>query len=268
MFPVIAEEQSMLALWSVMNHTALVSAAQCCIVVSHAALFFDPVGTITDLARHLELEFEPIDLQQFVAETFKPDLNRSSLPPYQRVNGLRKTASTVTVDSCWQDIAAEYFFRLSRSRAAVQLMTAAELREIADGQSTLSALLPLLPAVQASISRLRSPPVEVQRVNARNSVDFNPYVVKMLRQFVWGFGRALDGSASIEELREVRNQVVAMVEMAPRDLAVLIALSRLERVLGDTESANRWLSVALSSFPDSSIPKRLHNRFVGPSNIS
>lgn len=143
-FPVIAESEPMTALWAVTMWECLQALSDdSTLLVSHADLLADPTATLTAAAAFVGLPPAEAAVARFVAEGIRPDLYRARLPP----------ADPLVQEGVWMQAARALFADLMQGDLPRPL-TAARARAHAAAQSRIAALMPGLPAVQASIARM------------------------------------------------------------------------------------------------------------------
>lgn len=160
-FPVIADAEPMAALWAVTMIEFLQAVSDdSTLLVGHAGLLAAPSETLATTAAFAGLLPDMADVARFAAEGVKPDLYRSR--PIAPGPGGK--------DGVWMQVAQAMFADLTRA-GTPRVLPMAEARSIAGSQTALAALLPGLPAVQATIARMQAVETEKRsRSEALNQV--------------------------------------------------------------------------------------------------
>lgn len=208
-FPLLSAPEPMAALWTVAMHGALVSLGDDhTLMVGHAGLMSDPVGTLAACATHLRLTPDAAALQAFAVGQVRSDLYRA------RVTG--PPAGT------WSREATGLFRALVKGGLPRRLM-ASEARALASGRRRLKPLLSTLPAVAAVVQSMQT-----DRAQAMKALAVEP-----LRQLAWGLSAALARKTPDSQLAVLRDAIAGMIDQNTSDVAVLNALARIEEHLGN-----------------------------------
>lgn len=150
-FPVIADAEPMAALWAVTMIEFLQAVSDdSTLLVGHAGLLAAPSETLATTAAFAGLLPDMADVARFAAEGVKPDLYRSR--PIAPDPGGKA--------GVWMQAAQALFADLTRA-GTPRLLPMGEAQSIAGAQMALAALLPGLPAVQSTITRMQA--VETER---------------------------------------------------------------------------------------------------------
>ncbi len=223
-FPVIAEAEPMAALWAVTMAECLAALPDdATLLVGHAGLLADPVPTLAAAAAFAGLAPDPDAVARFAAEGVRPALHRAR-------------AGTDEVGPCL--LAARALFDDLARDGLPRRLHAAEARAMAAAQAGIAALAPVLPAVQASLGRLRATGDALRSRNA------------LLTRVVWHL--ATPAAAAPGPIRDqALEAMLATVGPTPPEelgLAVVHAVGRLLVRAGRRDEAVAWLGRARPAF--------------------
>jgi hypothetical protein len=231
---IIADRESMAALWAVTMHSILQSLPQAdTLMVNHGNLCNNPKVALLACARFLGLDPEQSALEGFSHDFFDPALRRSS--------------PSAACTGPWSAMAESLYVALATAGNNARLNESLG-RQLASAQTKLTEQIQLLPAARASISHLLTASV-IETASLRERVE-------KLTRAIW----ALNDLAMPREDIKSRPAMAVLEELAvtlETDPPVGVVAARMAIHGGYYESAKRILDLLLMRLPDHPVTSRM-----------
>ena len=231
---IIAERESMSALWAVTMHSVLMSLPEKGnLLVGHAGLYDDPIGALQACSRFLDIVPELASIERFEAAFFSPALRRS-IPADAHAGG-------------WADLANGLYTALVAAGDRM-VLSGGMAREIARAQTRLVDQIPMLEAVRTSLGHLRS--------TSEQAISDLTDHVKNLSQVIWAVN---DVTLPREDIRS-RPAMATLEDLVVRldkDLSVGVLTARLAIQSKNYDDAEKILLLLATRFPASPLPNKM-----------